>query len=277
MSSRSEARAILMRLATLPDREIDLGEAALALAALDRPDRPLAPYRELLATLVTEVAAEPGVIDPTLDERVDALRGVINSRHDFQGDDETYDDPRNANLMWVMDRRRGLPVSIGILYLAIADRLGWNMVGLNFPGHFVVRLEHRGERVILDPFNDGRELPVHALRDMLKATAGVAAELKPTHYQAVGRRDVLLRLQNNVKLRHIANDDVTRALTILERMRMFAPDEASVWRETGLLEAHAGNFTGAITALETFVHLSDSDKLRHQAALLIQELRGRVH
>lgn len=275
MSSRSEARGVLMRLATLADDEIDIGEAALALAAFDRPDRAIAPYRAHIEDLAKEVGEALGDSDGGLEAQAGALRAVIIEHYGYAGDDDTYDDLRNANLMWVIDRRRGLPVTLGILYLHCARRLGWSMAGLNFPGHFIVRLEHEGRRVILDPFNGGGELTVAEMRSILKAAAGDAAEMQPAYYQPVGCRDVLLRLMNNIKLRHIASDDMNRALGALERMRLFAPDEPSIWRETGLLEAHVGNLSGAIAALETFMAMSHNDRQRHHAALLIQELKGR--
>lgn len=275
MSSRSEARGVLMRLATLADDDIDIGEAALALAAFDRPDRAIAPYRAHIDDLAKEVGEALGGSDGGLDAQIAALRAVIIEHYGYAGDDDTYDDLRNANLMWVIDRRRGLPVTLGILYLHCARRLGWRMAGLNFPGHFIVRLEHEGHRVILDPFNGGVELTVAEMRDILKAAAGDAAEMQPAYYQPAGCREVLLRLMNNIKLRHIASDDMNRALGALERMRLFAPDEPSIWRETGLLEAHVGNLSGAIAALETFMAMSHNDRQRHHAALLIQELKGR--
>jgi regulator of sirC expression with transglutaminase-like and TPR domain len=276
LSSRSEARSVLMRLAVAADdASVDLGEAALALAAFERPDRAMAPYRAHLDDLATEVGAACADSDGGTAAQVNALRAVIVERYGYAGDDETYDDVRNANLMWVIDRRRGLPVSLGILYLHCARRLGWDMIGLNFPGHFLLRLEHEGVRVILDPFSGGALLNAADMRGMLKAAAGNAAEMRPDYYQPVSARDVLLRLMNNIKLRHVASDDVPRALGVLERMRLFAPDEPSIWRETGLLEAHLGNRAAAVEALETFISLSDNDRLRRHAAVLIQELKGK--
>lgn len=279
LSSRSEARGMLMRLAVTPDDAVDLGDAALALAAFDRPDRALAPYRGHLDDLAAETGAALTEAqrggDDGLAAHIAALQRVLVERYGYAGDDDTYDDLRNANMMWVIDRRRGLPVALGIIYLHCARRLGWKMEGLNFPGHFLLRLEQNGLRAIIDPFNGGRAVTAADMRDMLKATAGVAAELQPSYYQPVSARDVLLRLMNNIKLRHMAADDMPHALSALERMRLFAPDEASVWRETGLLHAHMGDVAGAVEALETFMSLSDNDRQRHHAAMLIQELRSR--
>ncbi|WP_114861150.1 SirB1 family protein [Azospirillum brasilense] len=277
MTSRAEARDILRRVGRQPDEQIDLAEAALALGALEVPGAALADYRRHLADIAHDLAER---VSPTLDgleARVSWLHEVIVERHGYAGDHDTYDDLQNANLLRVIDRRRGLPVALGILYLHAARSQGWTMLGLNFPGHFLVRLEADGARAILDPFNEGQVRTAVDLRDLLKATAGSAAELEPGHYQTVTNREILLRLQNNIKLRHLSARDVPRALEVLEAMRLFAPAEASLWRETGLLEAHNGNLAAAIAALESFLELTASERHRHQVAALIQQLKNQLN
>ncbi|WP_029010772.1 SirB1 family protein [Azospirillum halopraeferens] len=276
MTSRAEARDILRRIGTLPDAAIDLAEGALALGALERPQVPLERYRRHLAALARDMADRHSPGDDGLEGRIATLHAVLVQRHGYTGDTETYDDLQNANLLRVIDRRRGLPVALGILYLHAARASGWSMAGLNFPGHFLVRLDAEGERAILDPFNGGQVRSAVDLRELLKATAGTAAELTPDHYAAVGNRDILLRLQNNRKLRHLSAGEIAQALEVLDTMRLFAPNEAALWRETGLLEAHRGNPDAAIGALETFLQLTDDDRQLHQAATLIQQLRNRL-
>jgi len=277
LNSRLEAREILRRIGTQPDEDIDLAEGALALGALARPDQPLERYRRHLAALARDVADRFDADTDCLEARITLLHEVIIERYGYTGDTDTYDDLQNANLLRVIDRRKGLPVALGILYLHAARSMGWNMTGLNFPGHFLVRLDVGGERAILDPFNAGQVRTAVDLRDLLKATAGTAAELEPGHYQPVGNRDILLRLQNNLKLRYLSSNDVTQALDTLETMRLMAPEEPTLWRETGLLEAHSGNLEQAITALEKFMRLGGTDHQLHQAAMLIQQFKNRLH
>jgi regulator of sirC expression with transglutaminase-like and TPR domain len=277
VTSRIEAQDMLRRIGSLPDEEVDLAEAGLALAILEGPEGPLDRYRDHLARLAAEVAALVPAESDTLDARVTALRTVLVQRHGYTGDIQTYDDFRNANLLQVIERRRGLPVALGILFLHTARAQGWTMVGLNFPGHFLVRLEHAGERTILDPFNQGQTRTAVELRDLLKVAAGADAELTPEYYAPVGNRDILLRLQNNLKLRFLKADRVDKAVEILEGMLLFAPDEAGLWRETGLLHAHLGNLGAAVGDLEQFMERSTNDLLRHQTALLLQQLKNRLN
>ena len=103
-------------------------------------------------------------------------------RHGFRGDTETYDDPRNANLMHVIDRRRGLPVALGILWMHAGQAYGGDVVGLAFPSHFLIRLASRGQRVILDPFGGGPVLGAEDLRRMIKDLSGAGREIEPADY-----------------------------------------------------------------------------------------------
>ena len=195
-------------------------------------------------------------------------------RWGYTGDSANYDDVANASIARVIDRRKGLPVALGILYIHVARQLGWPISGLNFPGHFLVRLE--GERIILDPFNGGQRLSAEELRRLLKVAEGNDAELLPEHYAAVSNRDILLRLQNNLRMRLFRSGDVRRAADITRSMLRIAPDETALWREAGVLYAELGDIGPAISALENFLGASGSDSERHQAAALLQSLRAQL-
>ncbi|HVG81068.1 MAG TPA: transglutaminase-like domain-containing protein [Methylomirabilota bacterium] len=275
-NTKAEAEAILTRTAGQADAEIDLAEAALALAALDRPQVPLARYRAHLAELAGDVGNEARAREHGVDQAA-ALARVLFERYGYEGDRLTYDDLQNANLMRVIDRRKGLPVALGILMIHAARAQGWDMVGLAFPAHFLVRLESGGGRLILDPFAGGRVLGPAELRELLKEVAGEGAELKPSHYEPVGNRAVLLRLQNNLKTRLIQEQKLEAAGRVLTRMLLFAPDEPQLWREAGMLEARVGNLKRAIGLIETYRQKSLGEAQRRQAAVLLQELAQRLH
>lgn len=276
--TRAEAEAILSGIGASADAEIDLAEGALALAALDRPRVPLARYRAHLAELAEDVAAEASARGARRGRDLAvALTRVLYERHGYHGDRLTYDDLQNANLMRVIDRRKGLPVALGILAIHAARAQGWDMVGLGFPAHFLVRLESGGERLILDPFARGAIMDSSALRDLLKEVAGEGAELEPRQYEPVGNRAVLLRLANNVKTRLVREQKLEAAARVVMRMLSFAPEETQLWREAGLIEAHLGNLKRAIALIETYRERAHGQARRRQAAILLQELSQRLH
>jgi regulator of sirC expression with transglutaminase-like and TPR domain len=276
LGSRAAREDLLRTVGSAGDVPVALAEAALALAAYDRPRVDVSRYVHHLAMLGKDVAAEAKTAR-NIAERVAALNTVFLDKYSYEGDTLTYDDLQNANLMRVIDRRKGLPVSLGILYIHAARWQGWQMCGLAFPGHFLIRLEAEGERAILDPFNGGAVRHAAELRELLKAMSGAAAELAPEHYAPVPDRQVLLRLQNNIKLRLVQGGQLDKALAVLEIMLLFAPDHAALWRESALLNAHLGNYRAGIAGLEEFLRREGSSTARHQVAALLQEFKAKLN
>jgi regulator of sirC expression with transglutaminase-like and TPR domain len=266
----------LRHLAALPSPVLPIGDAALALASFERPRVALARYRQHLAGVARDVGRHAGAT-ADLSARAQALNEVILLKYGYSGDELSYDDLQNANLMRVVDRRKGLPVALGILYLHAARAQGWDSVGLGFPGHFLIRLAEGAERLIVDPFHGGRICGAAELRELLKAMAGQEIELSPEHYAPVSDRDVLLRLQNNLKSRLLQAGRYERALGIIETMLMLAPDMAELWQEAGVLHARQGNIRASVNALQEFVIRAPEGAARHQAAAMLQQLKSKLN
>jgi regulator of sirC expression with transglutaminase-like and TPR domain len=177
----------------------------------------------------------------------------------------------------VIDRRRGLPVALGLLYVYTAEQQGWDASGINYPGHFMIRLRLGQDAVILDPFNGGIVRTTSDLRAMLKAYGGADAELASRHTAAVARRELLLRLQNNIKLRLLAAGRTGEALETLETMVMLAPANAHLWREAGGLQGELGNLRAAIASLQHSLQLGLEPPESVAATDLLQRFRGHLH
>ncbi len=272
--------ARLRHLGYVVDRKIDLAEAALLLASAERPGVAFEPYRRHLKRLTGDVGAYAENAKPSahhadvLSLRSEALIQVVNRRYGYQGDPDALEDMESANLMRVIDLRQGRPVALGILYLHIARSLGWAAEALDFPIHFLIRLEHDGGRVILDPFDGGRKIEAQEMRHMIKAVSGNQAELLPRHSMALGNRAVLLRLQDHVKSRHLSAGRVADALDTLGAMLSVAPLESPLWYESGLLHARLDHLEEAVVALEAYLSLGSGEQSR--ASVLLQDLRARL-
>ena len=175
VSSQSESPAEILRAAVaVAGPVVDLAEAALACAALDRGGLDLAPYRQHLAELIGDMRAREKTTPPM------ELASVLAQWHGYRGDCETYDDIANADIAHVIDRRKGLPVALSILWMHVARGCGWRCRGLNTPGHFVIRLDAQGSSWILDPFDGGTILDHQALQMLIgrdeKLTVGNVAD-----------------------------------------------------------------------------------------------------
>lgn len=282
MTQQSETREALKRIASQSDEALDLAEAALLLAAIDHPAADLAIYRahlKSIAEAMHQKAIEAGCDeDPSPEDMAKVLSSVLAEHFQYAGDDETYEDLDNANMMRVIERRRGLPVSLGILYLFAARGLGWAAAGLNFPKHFLIRLESLdGRRVIVDPFHKGRVMGAPELRELLKVVEGPGVELDSGHYRPVPNRDVLIRLQNNVKSRNLARGQLQAAAEAVESMLLLDPGNAGLWREAGVIYMRAGQLKRSVAAFEGFISNADDGPDKDKISRVICELRDRLN
>lgn len=268
--------AFLTSLGEGEDDGFDPGVAGLAFAALKRPHAAFARYEAHLHELATIAAGQAAHSGSAADQAA-ALAHAIYETHNYTGDTLTYDDLQNADLIRVIDRKKGLPVALGILHMSIAYRLGWNVVGLAFPNHFLLRLDQGGERLVFDPFEGGRIVDAAAMRSLLKRMQGEEAELTAEHYQPVANRDVLLRLQNNIKLRRLRAGDIPGALETAEAMLAFAPRMTELMRETAMMHMRLENISKAIQGFERYLEAEPEEGLRHKAAKLLQELKHRLN
>jgi regulator of sirC expression with transglutaminase-like and TPR domain len=270
----SDPRAALDAIGLIPDTEIDIANAALQLARVDAPGADWEAAREHLSELARQAAALAATDD--LPTRVESLAGLLVARHGYSGDSDTYDDLANANLIRVIERRRGLPVALGILWLHTARAAGWSAHGVDFPAHFLIALEGRHGRAVLDVFHEGAPLGSPELRELLRNIEGESAELRPGLLRPMNARSVLLRLQNNIVLRRLRAGELTGALDCITDMLRIAPDQADLWQQAGLMNQRLDRVGAALRCYQHFLALVPqgpaADRIRLQVAELRQHL-----
>ena len=278
MRGRPTSEEFLRMIGDGPENEFDIASAALHLAALSRTRPDLAPFETHLAQLGQELSETfAKSVDESLTAAAQALTNVLVILNDYRGDDQTYDDLQNADLMNVIERRRGLPVALGILYIHSARSQGWHAHGLNFPGHFLVALEKNSERAIIDPFHEGVSRTPNELRELLKLVAGPDAELSAEMFAPASDRAVLLRLQSNIRLRLVQMRRFEKAVKVVESMLLFAPGQSEIWRDLGMLNAQLGNLSAAIKAFESSIKHENIGSRRQETTALLQALQRRMN
>lgn len=266
----------LKRLGAAGEGPHDIAAAALAFAALDHPDTALAPFRTHLQQLADLARGEAEFArDAEIAAR--ALASVIAGRFAYEGDQAHYDDPVNADLISVIQRRRGLPVALGILYMHAARAAGLAAQGLAAPGHFLLTVGGKGGEAVIDPFNGGAAIDRERLRAPPRLAqmgfAGESGALAP-----VSDTEVLLRLQNNIKTRALAERDGARAAEILRRMLVIAPSRAPLWFELAKLQEGAGALSHARSAYEHgLFHARATGYPENEAILALQALKRRLN
>ena len=270
-----DPRAALDAIGLLPDTEIDIADAALQLARVDAPAADWQTARDQLSEIARGAATLPET--DNLTERAEALAGLLTEDHGYIGDTETYDDLANANLIQVIERRRGLPVALGIIWLHAARAAGWGAHGVDFPAHFLIALEGKSTQMVLDVFRAGSPLAAQDLRWLLKQLEGEKAELRPGLLRPMNARQVLLRLQNNIVSRRLQAADLDGALSCVEDMLRIAPDQAELWRQAAILNQHLDRVSAALRCLERCLVLLPSGGNAVRIRSVMDELRGRLN
>lgn len=244
--TREDAERILTEAGQAPDDRFPLFEAALACAVHEDPSRDPEPTRLLAREAAQRLEARLKQESPE-EALAEAMAGDLR----FAGDLLTYDDLANADLISVGERRMGLPVALGVFYLDAGRRCGLKIWGVDFPGHFLLRIETPEGPMAMDPFSEGRvvlpsELTRRALRTGL--TPDVAADLDAL-MRPVSDRAVAIRLQNNVFARTAAAHDYARAERSAVRRALLDPKDHRPWIDVAAAREGQGALAGALQAL----------------------------
>lgn len=273
--SRYDPAEYLRSLGQASDGPHDIAQAALMLAALDHAGRPLEPYFNHLDEIAAHARTEARIA-MTAEDGARSLAALLVGRYGYDGDRLSYDDAANADFISVIDRRRGLPVALGILYIHAARAAGLEAAGLATPGHFLLRLTLKGTEALIDPFNGGAALD----RETLGAPPRMGAPQPddPRLGEPASDIEVLLRLENNLKLRVLQAGERIRALEIAKRMVLIAPRRSELWMDLARLNESAGALGAAQKSYEACLALAQQGApLHNEAALALHALKRRLN
>ena len=265
--TRDEAEGVLREMGQAGDGGFRLLEAALACAVHEDPSRDPGLVREL-----ADDAAHRLEQRLTRESPEEALAETMAGDLRFAGDLIDYDSPANTDIISVAQRRRGLPVALGVFYLDAARRCGLDVSGVDFPNHFLLRIETQEGPLALDPFSEGRVvLPSELTRRALHAglTPGVADKLERL-MAPTSDRGVLIRLQNNIYARAIVAHDFARAERSALRRALIDPSDHRPWIDVATAREGQGALAGALQAL------AHAQQLDGGAALAARAARERV-
>ena len=265
------------------DAGLPLVESAAAIGMDEQPDLDPGSVVESIETMASRLRGRlPADAGPL--QRLRALNRYFFQEQQFAGNVNDYHDRRNSYLHCVLESRRGIPISLAVLYVELAREIGLKAHGVSFPGHFLARIGMPQGDVVIDPFN-GHSMSREALDAMLqpyrkrRGAAGAAAMPLALFLQPASPRDTLARMLRNLKELHRASGDERLLLAVQERMVILLPEAWEERRDRGLVHAALGDNEAAVADLAFYLEHADRDAPDRDdiAERLLALGRGRPH
>ena len=265
MMNESRSRKLFEQEINHLDQQINLAKAALYIAQEEEPDIDPDEYINALDTIAADV-------QESLPLQLYPLRIIQTINHylyddlKFSGNTADYYDPRNSFLNHVIDRRTGIPITLSLLYLEIAQRIDFPMIGIGMPGHFLIRPDFEDVGIYVDAFNQGEILFPEDCKNRLSQIYGQPVELQPAFLAPVSRRQILGRMLSNLKAIYLNQGDRVKALAAIERILLLFPDAAGERRDRGILYYQFGRWQESRQDLEMYLtnipHAEDAAIIR---------------
>ena len=252
---------------------VDLVGAALVMARVEYPKLDPDPTIRAIDALGKRAARELGDLGRApLGVRVHALSRFLYRTAGFSGNRDHYRDFRNSLLNVVVERRTGIPITLALVYREVARRAGIEVLGVSFPGHFLMRVPADAETgardaLILDPFDDGRPLSESDCRALLQKQIGMHGQFSDALLRPCTSRQFVARMLNNLKRTYIEQRSFPQARAVTELLLAVEPTVGAELRDRGLLAYHLNDFPSALQDLERYLRLrtwTKRDKEEHE-------------
>jgi regulator of sirC expression with transglutaminase-like and TPR domain len=274
-SAQARAAVEWRRIARMRDEDVSLAEGALWIAAEEYPELAVDDYLARLHEMATRLRSRLRA-DVATAEKLLALNHYLFDELGFSGNADDYYDPRNSFLNEVLERRLGIPITLGVLYIEIGRRIGLGLHGVSFPGHFLVKCALRDGVVVLDPYSGGVSLGVDELQQRLRAAGSnedVDEAILVQLLSAAPNKEVLARMLRNLKGIYVGRDDWLRALSSSERLIALTPGDAGEeYRDRGGIYLKLECFRAALGDFATYLRqcpgAADAGSVRAQIAEL---------
>jgi regulator of sirC expression with transglutaminase-like and TPR domain len=267
------------------DASLPLLEAAVAIAQHDFPrldvQSTLAEIDTLAARLKRRLAADAAPM-----QRLRLLNRYFFQELGFSGNVNDYYDPRNSYVHCVLETRRGIPITLALLYVELANQIGLDACGVSFPGHFLAKVHMPQGEIVIDPFT-GQSMSRDALDALLvpyrrRGAKGALAEAPLGSFLQPARpREVIARMLRNLKEVFRSSQDAARLLAVAERLVILLPDAWEERRDRGLVHAALGARFPAMADLAGYLEHApdapDRPAIRKRLAELGHDGASRLH
>jgi regulator of sirC expression with transglutaminase-like and TPR domain len=266
-----QAFAALVR-SEIEDERVDLLRAALTFARIEDPQLDVEQYVRQVEELSHRVAARVQDLDePT--HVIAALNQVLFEEEMFRGNTVDYYSPRNSFLHDVLDRRLGIPISLALVYMEVARRVGFPLFGVGMPGHFLLKhYDAAGHSILIDAFERGIVVTEEDCRKKLNSIYSGQLTLQPEFLLPVTRRQMLTRMLNNLRSIYLSQRDFRRAVQVVDLILVIYPRSPEDVKQRAVLRYNLDDYRGALNDFEEYVKMSpdasDADEIRQTALSL---------
>jgi len=247
-----------------------LDRPALDMASIEFPSLDAGPYLQRL----NEMAAELGDLTAGMSgpEFLARANTYLFDDIGFRGNEKEYYDPRNSCLNWVLDQRIGIPITLSLVYIEVARRLGRPISGIGLPGHFVIQYDDGAWSTYVDPFNGGKLLSEDDCRELVTSIAGAEATSDPDLLKPVSSRYILIRMLNNLRGGYFRSEQYDRAAAVLDLLIDALPAAGDHYKARGVARIHLRQFRAAQSDFERYLaiepHASDREEIVRQMAAI---------
>jgi regulator of sirC expression with transglutaminase-like and TPR domain len=248
-AARAANRSRFARLIARPEPQVDLAVGALFIASEGREDLDPEPSLARLDDLAERVRIHLDMGDGT-GRILDTLHDVLYRELGFRPPRRLVPDPDLSRLDLVLERRVGLPITLALVELEVAWRLGLALHGVGLPGHFIVG---GSDGTLLDPADGGRLLTRDDCQALIRRSLGDAVLLHAGMLRPARRREILARIIRNLKAAHLHRRDWVGGLGAVELLRIVEPTSAVHLRDRGLLLGRTGQWSAAVADLRTYL------------------------
>lgn len=246
------ARQSFLEIAALDDEALFLDRAALIMALEEYPDLNVQEYLRKMDTLAARAEVLIG-LDRSAVNIIEAINEVLFVQEGLRGNSDDYYDPRNSYLNEVLDRRLGIPISLSVIYIEIARRIGFSIKGIGFPEHFLIKHVTNDRDIIIDAFDMGRILTLNECQELLDKIHKGSVEMNASMLQPMAKRTILTRMLYNLKGIYTQQEQYFKALSVIDKILMLNPWTPSELRDRGLLYMQTSLFAKALADLESYI------------------------
>lgn len=254
-----------------PDEQIDIAKASLCYAQAEYPDLDIQKYLQFLDAIAIEVQSQlSGERYPL--KIIKAINFELFDGLGFQGNNKDYYNPENSFLNQVIERRVGIPISLSVIYLAVAERINFPMVGIGMPGHFLIRPDFEDAGIFVDAFHRGEILFKQDCQKRLNRIYQQPVDLDPSWLAPVSNRHILARMLNNLKFIYLHTQKIDKALATMSGIIKLFPHNASEIRDRGLLYYQINRWQEAAVDLEYFLKIAPNNEDTATIQLLLDKI-----